>query len=93
MPYCGPIAIAIRDGASPSAVAVALADRLDVLARVGLERRELDPLLPAAVLDAGLREVVEDRLLEVRRVGVLRGLGLASDRLRAVAEGRASGAG
>ena len=66
-------------------LAVALSDRLDVLARVGLERRERDPLLPAAVLDAGLREVVEDRLLEVRRVGVLGGLGLG-ERLRAVAE-------
>ena len=82
MPYCGPTAIAIRDGASPSASpSRLLADRLDVLARVGLERRERDPLLPAAVLDAGLREVVEDRLLEVRRVGVLGGLGLG-ERLR-----------
>ena len=69
----------------PIRLAVALTDRLDVVARVGLERRERDPLLPAAVLDAGLREVVEDRLLEVGCVGVLRGFRLG-ERSRAVAE-------
>src|SRR5262249_26810724 len=66
-------------------LAVASTDRLDVLTRVGLERRERDPLLPTTVLDSSGREVVEDRLLEVRGVGVLRGLGLG-ERLRAVAE-------
>ena len=54
-----------------------LANRLDISPRVRLDGSELDPLLALAVLDAGLGEVVQDRLFKVGRLSVRRADGLA----------------
>src|SRR5262245_43820677 len=58
-------------------VGVALADGLDVLAGIGFERSKRDALGFATVLDARLGQVVQDRLLEARRVCLLGRLSLA----------------
>ena len=51
-------------------IVTTLTDGLNVASGVGVDRRELNALAPATVLDTGLGEVIENGLLKRRGCGI-----------------------